>query len=164
EGDVRTWTPLDAPDLIYSNATLHWVEDHPRLFPRLLAFLKPGGCLAVQMPLSRDSPSHRLMRETLANGGENGMAVGGPEQRRGGERRREAGNRWALERETYYELLRARTAQLDIWTTEYLHVLEGENPVLEWVKGTGLRPIIDGLDGAERERFVSEYSRRLRGA
>ena len=58
----------------------------------------------------------------------------------------------------------AKAASLDIWETEYLQRLEGEDPVLEWVKATGLRPILNGLDGAERERFIEVYRKRLRTA
>lgn len=75
EADIRHWQPEAAPDLIYSNATLQWLEGHQELFPRLLGFLNPGGCLAVQMPLSWALPSHRLMRETLADGGLAGESV-----------------------------------------------------------------------------------------
>jgi trans-aconitate 2-methyltransferase len=156
EADAGTWSP-DAPaDMIYSNAALHWIGDHRTLFPRLLGFLNAGGCLAVQMPMSWDSPSHRLMRETLKDGATNGTAFGTEELRRAADRK------WVLEPEIYYELLAGRTATLDIWTTEYFQVLEGDDAVLEWVKGTGLRPILDGLERRERESFVAEYARRLR--
>ena len=74
--DIRTWSPAEPPDLLYANATLQWVEEHQALFPRLVGFLQAGGCLAVQMPLSWEAPSHRLMRETLANGGPHGNALG----------------------------------------------------------------------------------------
>lgn len=76
EADIRSWQPDHTPDLLYANATLHWVEDHQVLFPRLVGFLRAGGCLAVQMPLSWGAPSHRLMRETLANGGPGGCVLG----------------------------------------------------------------------------------------
>jgi trans-aconitate 2-methyltransferase len=156
EGDVRSWSPRAAPDLIYSNATLHWIDDHRTLFSRLLAYLAPGGCLAVQMPQSWDAPSHLLMRETLANGGVDGASLGAERLRQ------EASRKWVLEPETYYDLLAGSAATLDIWSTEYLQVLEGEDAVLEWVKGTGLRPILDGLADGEREVFLGEYARRLR--
>jgi trans-aconitate 2-methyltransferase len=156
EADIRTWSPDEAPDLIYSNATLHWVEEHQKLFPRLIGFLKAGGCLAVQMPLSWEAPSHRLMRETLANGGPNGKALGTEPLRHA------AAHKWVEEAEVYYDLLVDYTRSLDIWATEYLQILEGDNPVLEWVKGTGLRPILNGLDDKERETFLAEYTRRLR--
>jgi len=154
--DIRTWLPAEPPELIYSNATLQWVEEHQDLFPRLVGFLRAGGCLAVQMPLSWEAPSHRLMRETLANGGPHGQSLG-PEQLR-----QAVARNWVAEAEVYYDLLVSCTRSLDIWETEYLQILEGEDPVLEWVKGTGLRPILNGLDDQERELFLEEYARRLR--
>ncbi len=158
KADVSEWKPEAPPDLIFSNATLHWVKDHRSLFPKLLGFLPPGGCLAVQMPLSFDVPSHCLMRETLEAGGEGGRPLGTPELRR------TVSRRWVEDTDVYYDLLAARARHLDIWTTEYLQVLEGEDPVLEWVKATGLRPVINGLEEAERERFLEIYRNRLRQA
>ncbi|RMF83997.1 MAG: methyltransferase domain-containing protein [Nitrospinota bacterium] len=158
EADIRYWQPDHPPDLLYANATLHWIEKHEELFPRLLGFLRPGGCLAVQMPLSWDAPSHRLMRETLARGGPGGRPLGTEELRRS------VGRKWVAEAETYYDLLVRYTRSLDIWETEYIQILEGENPVLEWVKGTALRPILTQLDDREREIFLQEYGQRLRTA
>lgn len=158
EADIRTWRPDTPPDLLYSNATLHWVEDHHALFPRLIGFLASGGCLAVQMPLSWGAPSHRLMRETLANGGPNGTTLGTEKLRQA------VARKWVEDAEVYYDLLAGCTRSLDIWETEYLQILEGNDPVLEWVKGTGLRPILNDLDDHERERFLVEYAHRLRTA
>jgi trans-aconitate 2-methyltransferase len=158
EADIRTWSPAQPPDLIYSNAALHWVEKHRELFPRLVGLLKAGGCLAVQMPLSFPMPSHRLMRETLANGGPNGSPIASETFRQAIVRE------WVESAATYYDLLASHTQQLDIWETEYLQVLSGNDPVLEWVKGTGLRPILNGLDASERDLFLAEYTRRLREA
>jgi trans-aconitate 2-methyltransferase len=158
EADVRCWQPDEPPDLLFSNATLHWVEGHRELFPRLIGFLRPGGCLAVQMPLSWHAPSHRLMRETLADGGPGGAALGTEELRQS------VGRDWVDKAEVYYDLLAECTRSLDLWETEYVQILEGDDPVLEWVKGTGLRPILDGLGGEEREIFLAEYTRRLRAA
>ena len=40
---------LDGPvDAVFSNAVFHWVPDHPRLFARLAAALRPGGRLSAQ--------------------------------------------------------------------------------------------------------------------
>lgn len=158
EADVRDWKPGEPADLIYSNATLHWVENHRELFPRLAGFLRPGGCLAVQMPLSWELPSHRLMRETLADGGAGGAALGTATLRQA------VGRDWVERKEVYYELLAARAKSVDIWATEYLQILDGQDAVLEWVKGTGLRPILNGLDDKERGIFLAEYTRRLRAA
>ncbi|MCP5155577.1 MAG: methyltransferase domain-containing protein [Ectothiorhodospiraceae bacterium] len=156
QADIAAWTPPRPPDVIYSNATLQWLGGHRALFPRLLGLLAPGGCLAVQMPLSWDQPSHRLMRETLADGAPDGGALGTPELAA------TVGRRWVDDAADYYDLLAPSAAALDIWETEYLQVLEGEDPVLEWVKGTGLRPILEGLEGTERARFLDLYRERLR--
>jgi trans-aconitate 2-methyltransferase len=158
EADIQDWQPGTAPDLIYSNATLQWVDGHPELFPRLLATLNPGGCLAVQMPQSWPMPSHRLMRETLETGGPDGAPLGSPELRQAVSRN------WVAAAEVYYDLLVPRASDLDIWETEYLQVLTGDDPVLEWVKGTGLRPFLNGLGDDERAIFLEEYARRLREA
>lgn len=158
EADIRHWQPEEPPDLLYSNATLHWVKGHRELFPRLTGFLRQGGALAVQMPLSWAAPSHRLMRETLADCGPGGEALGSPELRQ------TVARDWVEKAEVYYDLLAGCTRSLDLWETEYLQILEGDDPVLEWVKGTGLRPILNGLDDREREIFLAEYARRLRAA
>ena len=158
EADIRTWTPAHAPDLLFSNATLQWLDGHQELFPRLLSLLPAGGCLAVQMPLSFVQPSHQAIRETLAHGGPNGAALGSDAVRR------EANRNWVSPTAIYYELLSGRATSLDIWETEYLQVLQGEDPVLEWVTGTTLRPILEGLSAVEQEHFREGLRRRLREA
>lgn len=156
--DITHWKPDRPPDLIYSNAALHWVEDHEALFPRLLRYLAPGGCLAVQIPLSHLQPAHALMCETLADGG-----VGG--SRLGDEALAAAAARdWILDAGAYHDLLAPQAAALDVWETKYLHRLEGEDPVLEWVRATGLRPVLNGLASADLERFLKVYRERLREA
>ncbi len=158
EADIRDWVPREAPDLIYSNATLQWLDGHRDLFPRLMGYLSPGGCLAVQMPLSWDMPSHRLMRHTLEHGGPDGTPIGHAAVL-AAERRK-----WVEDAEVYYDLLSPLGQRLDIWETEYLQVLAGEDPVLEWVKGTGLRPILNGLGEADRQVFLDAYQQALRDA
>lgn len=144
--DVRAWAPAEPLDVIYSNAMLQWVEGHHEIFPKLMRSLAPNGVLAVQMPLSWGEPSHRLMRETLEVGG-----FGSSELRRG------VARKWVADPHEYYDLLRPLAASLDIWETRYHQVLTGEEPVLEWVKGTGLRPILEGLARDELDRFLDIY-------
>ena len=154
-GDLADWQPDATPSVLYSNAVIQWVPDHVELVPRLWNLLPPGGCLAVQAPLSWDMRSHHLMRETLADGGPDGQAVGSAELRQA------VGNRWVQDPDFYYDLLAPESAHLDVWTTEYQHVLTGDDAVLEWVTGTGLRPILNGLNDGERETYLAEYRRRL---
>ena len=158
QADIARWRPERPPELIYSNAALHWVDDHAALFPRLFGFLAHGGCLAVQMPLSYSMPSHVLMRETLADGGVKGSRLGDEALAAA------VGRKWVLDAGEYHDLLAPRAESVDVWETEYLQRLEGEDAVLEWVKATGLRPILNGLRGSERERFIEVYRERLRRA
>ena len=160
--DIAQWeperAPERAPEVIYSNAALHWVDDHATLFPRLFGFVAPGGCLAVQMPLSFSMTSHVLMRETLADGGVDGSALGDASLAAA------VARKWVLDAGEYYDLLAPEAESVDVWETEYLQRLEGEDPVLEWVRATGLRPILNGLQATERERFIEVYRERLRRA
>ena len=154
-GDLADWQPDREPSILYSNAAIQWVPDHAELVPRLWNLLPSGGCLAVQAPMSWDMRSHHLMRETLADGGPGGRAMGSAELRQA------VGNRWVQDPDFYYDLLAPDAAHLDVWTTEYQHTLTGNDAVLEWVTSTGLRPILNGLEDGERESYLEEYRRRL---
>jgi trans-aconitate 2-methyltransferase len=157
-GDAATWRANTPVDLIYCNAVLHWLPDHHRLLPRLLASLTPDGVLAVQMPLSWDLPSHRLMREMLATGGPAGRPLGSAQLRA------RLARPPVARPDAYYALLAPRSRTIDIWQTEYLHILNGEDAVLEWVQGAGLRPVLDDLDPESRGRFLTTYRERLAAA
>ena len=155
-GDLASWSAPEPAGVLYSNAAYHWIPNHRDVFPRLLQSLAPGGALAVQMPMSWGQPSHVAMREVLELGRSGGKPFGSRALR-------DAMNRKPLlETAEYYDLLRANAAEVDIWETEYLQVLEGEDAVLEWVSGTGLRPILEGLEGEESEAFLERYRGQLR--
>jgi trans-aconitate 2-methyltransferase len=152
EADIATWAPPDPLDLIYSNAALHWLADHERLMPKLLGYLRPGGALAIQMPRNFEAPSHALLRET-AQSGPWATCLEGPLATPS-----VAAPAW------YYDLLAPLAGTLDVWETEYLHVLDGDDPVLMWTRGTALRPVLDTLDEQHREAFEAAYAARLRKA
>lgn len=153
QGDFATWAPgagEAAPDLIYSNAALHWVGGHEMLFPRLVALLAPGGVLAVQMPAMHDAPLRRLQNE---------VATYGP----WAPHLRDAGfARAILPASAYYDLLRPHVAELDLWETTYLHVLHGEDAVVEWAAGSSLRPFLDKLPPDLRAGYRAAYAAALR--
>jgi trans-aconitate 2-methyltransferase len=152
ERSIADWR-ADAPvDLIYSNAALHWLPDHARLFPALLAQLAPGGVLAVQMPRNFAAPSHAAIADTVA---------AGPWRERLAPLVKPSP---VAEPEVYYEILVPHAARIDIWQTEYLQVLEGDDPVKEWTKGTWLKQFLDALDEPERGAFEADYAARLRAA
>lgn len=155
EHDVRTWDPAEPPDVIFSNAVLHWVPDHDELIVSLAASLASGGYLAIQMPLSWGEPSHRLMRVVLAGAGEDGR-IGSEELRA------RVGRRPVADPEHYHTLLRPWCVDLDVWKTTFYQELTGDDAVLEWVRGTALRPILEGLADDDRARFLAAYRAELR--
>jgi trans-aconitate 2-methyltransferase len=150
EGDIGTWEADEPFDVVFSNAALQWVPDHAVTFARLLAAVAPGGALAVQVPGNFDAPPHRLMRE-LASAAEWRTEFRHPPRE------------WfAHPAEFYYDLYAPRAKNLELWTTEYLHVLDGVDGIVEWYRGTGLRPWLDALPGeAARSRFLADYRARL---
>lgn len=152
EADIAAWTPAAPPDLIYSNAALHWLGGHDTLFPRLLGSVAEGGALAVQMPRNFGAPSHTLMADAARAGPWRATLepLLGPSP--------------VAEPAFYFDLLAPEAVALDIWETEYLHVLEGDDPVAEWTKGTWLRPLLDALDGPDRSAFEADYRDRLHHA
>jgi len=153
QGDLIKWAPQERQALLFSNAVLQWVDDHPTLFRRFMTMLAPGGTLAVQMPRNFGAPSHVLMRQTAGNG---------PWKTRLEPLLREDP---VAAPETYYDLLvPLACGGLDIWETEYLHVLSGEDAVFTWVSGTALRPLVAALEGEERAEFERRYRERLRAA
>jgi trans-aconitate 2-methyltransferase len=158
EADIARWSAPAPGALVFSNATLQWLGEHERLFPHLLRQLVPGGVLALQMPRNFDQDSHRLMRETATQGpwAERLAPVLGSAT----VLRREP----VMPPEAYYDLLAPLAADLDLWETDYLHVLSGEDAVLDWVRGTALRPVLEALAADERASFVAAYGARLRQA
>ena len=146
--DAATWTPKRAPDLIYANAVLQWLPDHPVLLPRLFGLLAPDGVLAVQMPDNLAEPSHRLMRETAASGPW-AAAIGDPAV---------AGRLGRmLDPAGYYPLLAPLAADVDVWRTAYHHPMADAAAIVAWVRATGLRPFLDPLDPKQTEGFLAAY-------
>ncbi|MGW1797051.1 trans-aconitate 2-methyltransferase [Streptomyces sp. NPDC001984] len=153
--DLRYWAPTATYDLIVSNAALQWVPGHLDALAAWLDGLAPGGTFAFQVPHNIDAPLHALMRELAAT----------PrwKPRLGDVLRREDS---VHEPAVYLDRLARLGCATDVWETTYLHVLTGEDPVLDWVKGTGLRPALTALadDPEERDAFVAEYRDLLREA
>jgi len=149
QGDIARWRP-DAPvDVLYSNAALHWLDGHDKLVPGLLDAVKPGGFLAIQMPRNFNAPSHTTIVEAIEQGPWRAKLE--PHLRR---------EPVAAPGE-YWRMLKDRAASLEIWETEYLQVLTGENPVAEYTKGTWLKQFLDRLDGAQKAAFEADYRTRV---
>ncbi|MEU9128273.1 methyltransferase domain-containing protein [Kitasatospora sp. NPDC048540] len=152
--DAAAYDPSPAaPDLIASNATLQWIPDHLALLPRWAGALRPGGVIALQVPGNFDAPSHTLLAE-LRRSPRWRSALGADRTRAG-----------VPEPDAYLRALLAAGCTADVWETTYLTVLQGQDPVLEWTKGTALRPVLGLLtDPAQRADFLAEYAALLREA
>lgn len=152
QGDIATWQ-ADAPHaLVFSNAALHWVTDHATVVPRLTEMIVPGGWLAFQIPVTEQSAYQVCIRATVTS------------------------ERWAdqladvwmykdpMGPDAFYDLLAPSCDHVDIWVTDYHHVLEGENPVFDWIIGTGLTPYLSVLNEADQAAFIADYSERVAAA
>ncbi|MCH0538306.1 trans-aconitate 2-methyltransferase [Streptomyces sp. MUM 203J] len=155
EADVAHWVPDEPYDLIVSNAALQWVPNHPESFPVWLDGLAPGGTLAFQVPANFTSPSHALLGELC-------------ETPRWRDRLGDRGRRFVhiLDAAAYLDRLTDLGCAADVWETVYHQLLAGEDPVLDWVKGTALRPVLTALDGDPEAtaEFLAEYRDLLRRA
>lgn len=144
--DIATWNPDHPFDVILANASLQWLPDHQLLYPRLASNLTEGGALAIQTPDNLEEPAHQLARE---------VAASGRWRTKIGEVRhppRHAAN-------FYYGLLRPVCRAVDVWRTTYFHVLSGgPSAVVEWFKGTALRPYLAPLDEVEKVEFLQAYT------
>ena len=146
KADVAHWRGAGSFDVIFANAVLQWVPDHIGLMVRLAGELAPGGNLAVQMPDNFDQPSHVLMRKVASRAPFRDKLAAASAAR-------ETIGAFA----DYYSALAPCYAAIDIWRTTYVHALPGPDAIVEWVKGTGLRPFLDPLAADEKQAFLSQY-------
>jgi trans-aconitate 2-methyltransferase len=147
QADIGTWNEPGEFDVILANAVMQWVPNHDALMPRLAGKLAVGGSLAMQMPDNLEEPAHRLMRQVAAVGPWAAKLSGAAALRTP-----------RLAAEWYYGLLRPHAARVDVWRTTYHHVLPGgTDAVVEWFKGSGLRPYLAPLTEPEQAAFLVEY-------
>ncbi len=149
--DASSWVPEAGIELVFANAIYQWVPEHIAAFRRVLGGLSAGGVLAVQMPDNVGEPSHQLMRKVAAEGP-------------WAEQLMHAARAPLPPVRTYYDALRPHAGRLEIWHTDYNHVLDGPEAIVEWVKATGLRPFIDPLSQADRTEFLTRYLALIAGA
>ena len=151
--DVVAWRPTVSPDIIFANSSLQWLPDHHELTPRLYSLLAEGGSLAIQMPDNRQEPSHALMRMVAADGpwvdrllpvAKTRAVIGAYSD--------------------YYRWLSQLGAKLEIWQTTYVHALTGVGELVDWFRGSGLRPFLNPLNESEREEFLARYMEELAAA
>ena len=153
KGDLTQWAPPKPAVLLFANAVFQWLPDHLATIERLMGELIPGGTIAVQMPDNLDEPSHAAMRELAEdprfsrfypNGGQRRAALPAPS--------------------VYLDRLEGKCIKIDVWHTIYYHRLANAEAIVEWVKGTGLRPYLDALPADARGAYLAAYLRRIREA
>jgi trans-aconitate 2-methyltransferase len=150
---IEKWDEPGPFDVILANAVLHWLPDHAALFPRLVSKLTKGGSLAVQMPDNLDEPATRLMREVAQNG---------PWAEKLADA---AGERTVISSaQSYYAMLKPHCTRVDVWRTTYHHPLAGAEAVVEWFKGSGLRPFLARLDDAQKPVYLEQYRAEVASA
>ena len=170
QADLAAWQPEHRLDCIVSNAALQWVPDHARVLPHLLSLLTPHGVLAVQMPRNFDQPAHRLLYELVrqdpwatrldskGNRDHNTISQGHHDSLFWEERQ------FAEKPDWYAQTLRRAGFGVEVWETIYHHLLDGQDAVLEWMKGTALRPVLSRLPEQQHEAFLAVYGERLAAA
>jgi trans-aconitate 2-methyltransferase len=152
KGDLATWRPEAPAHLIVSNAAIQWVEDHDALLGHLASCLSPKGVLALQVPANFDSPAHALLKKQSSS------------RRWSAKLKKRLRHDVVQPPERYVELAWRRGLKVDAWETVYQHILPGKDAVLEWMKGTALRPLMAALQGTELEEFLAAYGGKLRAA
>jgi trans-aconitate 2-methyltransferase len=150
EADAGTFAPSEPVDVLFSNALLQWLPAHEELVPRLFGHVRPGGALAFQVPHNFDEPSHRLMRETPGPWASRMAAVRLHDP--------------VGKADSYYDLLAPYASSVDVWQTRYEHVMPDADAIVEWVKGTGLRPYLEALEPSERPLFLEAYASGIEAA
>ena len=159
-GNAATWVAEAPVDIAFSNAALQWIPNHASLLPHLMEQLAPGGVLAVQVPSHHEEPLHQVALDVADN----------PLWRH---RMEAARNALTNERPSfYYDTLQPLTSQLNIWETEYFHVMDSPKAILKWFRGTGLRPFLEALESDEHRQdferqvlsgYTQAYSRQKDG-
>ncbi len=150
--DIRAWRPEQPVDVITCNAVLQWIPGHEELLTEWVRWLAPGGWLAFQLPGNFDQPSHTILRE-LAGEPQWKPLLGGAQL-----------NRQAGDPADYLALLAGAGCEVDAWETTYLHVLPGKDAVVDWYRGSGLRPVLAALPPALADEFVATYRGRIQTA
>ncbi|MBN2351564.1 MAG: methyltransferase domain-containing protein [Spirochaetales bacterium] len=148
--DAAGYETAERFDLVFSNAVIQWIPDHERLLDRFLALLNPGGALAVQAPLFRDMPMSAAIDRAASRPSWKKTMAG-------------AGDVFTYhEAAFYYDRLAPRAAALDLWATDYIHVLDRRPALVEWIKATGLRPYLERLrEEDERRAFERDFLEEL---
>lgn len=148
QADITAWRPPAPPHLIYTNAALQWVPDHETLLPSLLNKLRPNGVIAMQVPRHFESPSHLGLKELVTQSEWREILeplllapIPAPEM--------------------YWRWLSPHARNIDIWETIYMQVLDGPDPVVNFMRGTALRPFLSALSEHQAAPFIGAFAKQM---
>lgn len=150
QADISSWSPGAETDLVFGNAVFQWVPDHPAVLRRLLSAVPDGGVLAVQMPDNTGEPALALMRKVAAEGSWSANRA-----------LNDAGRSDLPTPGGYYDLLKPQCSHLDVWHIHYNHVMANHEAIVEWFKGSGLRPYLNALDTEASRKFLAAYTAEI---
>jgi len=137
-------------DLVFSNATIQWIPNHEALFDLLYELTRVGGVLAVQVPRFDQMPLSKAI-ERAAN-----------KERWQGQTKDCSELFTYHDYKYYYDLVCPNYKSLELWQTDYIHVLESQLAIIEWIRSTGLKPYLDRLNENEKPAFESEVLAELK--
>ena len=138
-------------DVVFSNACIQWVPDHPKLLREMMSLLKEGGALAVQIPMNYDEPIHRIIGEAVKS-----------EKWR--DKFSDPRQFYTLTPEKYYDILAEISSDFSMWQTTYFHRMKSHSDIMEWYKSTGLRPYLEALSHADKTEFEKDIFREVERA
>jgi len=136
-------------DIVFSNACIQWVPNHKQLLKQLMGLLRKGGIMAVQIPMNFNEPIHRIINEVSASEKWKGYFPG-------------TRIFYTLTQSEYFDILSELSENFTLWETVYYHVMKSHNDILEWYRGTGLRPYLDALDKEKQAEFENDIMERVR--
>lgn len=152
--DLHSWRPEQKIDLVFANSFFHLIE-HRDYLPELFSYMNSGGVVAIQMPVCRNTAWYQLMLDVLKMRNEQGIVFGDNYLLSNVERN------YVMGKEYYYSVMKKYCSDLNIWDTEYLQALDGDNPVFEWVSAAGLKPVVTHLAKNTVSDFIRIYQERL---
>ena len=138
---------LENIDIIFSNACLQWIPNHREFIPKIFSKLSKGGVLAVQIPLNSQEKLFKIMRETVNEDKWNFSSMS-------------VEPNTTLKCEEYFDILSSLTDNFNIWETVYYHNMPSINAMVEWIKGTRLRPYLNALNSIDAKKLIDEISEK----
>ena len=133
----------DRYDVVFSNACIQWIPNHRLLIKRLMELLKKDGTLAIQIPQQAKHPMHRIVKSVAES------------------------EKWKqkipvsrvfhiLTEEEYFDILSELSDNFRMWETTYFHTMFSHQSIIEWYKGTGLRPFLEQLSESDKGKFEND--------